>query len=85
MVGLTLGYGIYLCDNYRIERLIRHECRHVHQYEQAGSIDEFLPEYLQQIAAFGYNNAPYESDATKHESVDVSSSPGLVDTFKCAR
>jgi hypothetical protein len=71
MVGLTLGYGIYLCGDYRIERLIRHECRHVYQFEQAGSIDAFLPVYLQQIAAFGYDHAPYEIDATKHEVIDA--------------
>lgn len=71
MVGLTLGHGIYLCGEYRIERLIRHECRHVHQYEQAGSIERFMSVYLQQIAEFGYDHAPYEIDATNHEIIDA--------------
>jgi hypothetical protein len=70
MVGLTLGYGIYLCDGYFSDRLVSHECRHVYQYECAGSIGEFLPQYLQQIAEFGYENAPYEVDARNHE-IDV--------------
>ena len=67
MVGLTLGYGIYICHGQNSARLISHECRHVYQYEQAGSIAEYLPQYLQQIVSFGYTNAPYEVDARAHE------------------
>lgn len=67
MAGLTLGYGIYICHGQDSIRLISHECRHVHQYEQAGSIATFLPIYLQQIATVGYPNAPYEIDARAHE------------------
>lgn len=67
MVGLTLGHGIYICDGHFSNRLISHECRHVHQYEQAGSIRAFLPLYLQQIAEYGYEGAPYEVDARDHE------------------
>ena len=67
MIGLTLGYGIYLCDGHVSNRLLSHECRHVHQYEQAGSIKNFLPQYLQQIATFRYENAPHEIDAREHE------------------
>lgn len=53
MIGLTLGYGIYLCNGHYSARLLSHECRHVHQYEQAGSVALYLPEYLQQVATFG--------------------------------
>jgi hypothetical protein len=67
MVGLTLGHGIYVCDGHFSNRLISHECRHVHQYEEAGSIRAFLPLYLQQIAEYGYEGAPYEVDARDHE------------------
>lgn len=67
MVGLTLGYGIYFCDGYKTDRLLCHECRHVHQYEQAGSIVQYLPLYLQEIADYGYDKAPYEVDARAHE------------------
>ncbi|MEL7538666.1 MAG: hypothetical protein AAFZ58_14950 [Pseudomonadota bacterium] len=66
-IGLTLGYGIYVCDGHRSTRLISHECRHVYQYEMAGSIGDFLPVYLQQIVDFGYVDAPYEIDARQHE------------------
>ena len=71
MIGLTLGYGIYVCDGYVTNRLISHECRHVHQYEIAGSIRDFLPKYLQQIARFGYHAAPFEMDASAHEIDDA--------------
>ena len=67
MVGLTLGYGIYLCIGHGNVRLLSHECRHVHQYELAGSIAAFIPKYLQQVAEFGYTGAPYEVDARAHE------------------
>lgn len=67
MVGLTLGYGIYICHGYGTVRLLSHEFRHVYQYEQAGSIAAFLPIYLQQIVTVGYNNAPLETDARAHE------------------
>ncbi len=67
MIGITFGYGIYVCDGHVTNRLISHECRHVYQYEQAGSIDAFLPAYLQQIAAVGYHDAPFEIDARQHE------------------
>ena len=67
MIGLTLGYGIYVCDGCIDNRLISHECRHVYQYEAAGSIEKFLPLYLRQIAVHGYQNAPFEVDARNHE------------------
>ncbi len=67
VVGLTLGYGIYLCNGHFTPRLLSHECRHVFQYECAGSIAAFLPVYLQQIVDLGYANAPLEIDARAHE------------------
>jgi hypothetical protein len=51
MIGLTLFYGIFICRRAQSSRnLLAHECRHVHQYEQRGSIAAFLPEYLMQSA-----------------------------------
>ena len=38
-----------------------------HQYEEAGSIADFLPVYLKQIVEFGYDSAPLEVDARAHE------------------
>lgn len=67
MVGLTLGYAILIADGHATRRLLTHEFRHVHQYEQAGSIANFLPGYLGQIATFGYVDAPFEVDARNHE------------------
>ena len=67
IVGLTLGYGVIICDGHLDGRLISHECRHVYQYETAGSIDKFLPIYLEQIAIYGYKDAPFEIDAREHE------------------
>ncbi|MGH2508743.1 MAG: hypothetical protein ACRDHZ_15260 [Ktedonobacteraceae bacterium] len=69
MVGLTLGYGIYICRGHAKIRLLAHECRHVYQYEQAGSIAAFLPVYLNQIVEYGYDRAPFEIDARALEAV----------------
>jgi hypothetical protein len=67
MVGLTLGYGIYICRGHESIDLLAHECRHVYQYERTGSIGSFLPLYLQQIVTLGYKDAPLEVDARAHE------------------
>jgi hypothetical protein len=67
MVGLTLGYAIYIVQGNASSRLIAHECRHVYQYETAGSIAAFLPIYLRQIVEYGYELAPLEVDARTHE------------------
>ncbi|OGI74664.1 hypothetical protein A2740_02385 [Candidatus Nomurabacteria bacterium RIFCSPHIGHO2_01_FULL_43_16] len=65
--GLTLGYGIYIMEEYKSARLVSHELRHVFQFEQTGSLSIFLQKYLQQLISFGYDNAPFEIDARKHE------------------
>ncbi|RAS15466.1 hypothetical protein [Paraburkholderia bryophila] len=65
--GLTLGYAIFIVHGHLTRRLLTHECRHVHQYEIAGSIAAFLPAYLGQIATVGYDAAPFEVDARQHE------------------
>lgn len=71
MVGLTLGHAIFIrrgTRNHREHRrLLSHELRHVHQYEQHGSIAAFLRVYLTQIVEHGYANAPLEADARAHE------------------
>jgi Domain of unknown function (DUF4157) len=67
MAGLTLGHTIFIRDGQYSFRLLSHELRHVAQYEAAGSIDAFLPQYLAQIVEFGYDAAPYEVDARSHE------------------
>lgn len=67
LAGLTLGYGVYIVRGRETRQLISHECRHVHQYEQAGSVATFVPRYLAQILSLGYERAPYELDAYAHE------------------
>ena len=67
MVGLTLDHSIFIVRGHLSPRLLSHECRHVYQYETAGSIAAFLPVYLQQIATVGYQEAPLERDARAHE------------------
>ena len=65
-IGMTLFYGIFVCHHANESRnLIAHECRHVRQYEQKGSIAAFLKEYLSQIVTGGYANTFFELDATR--------------------
>jgi len=71
MVGLTLGYAVFVCRGHKTRRLLSHELRHVHQYEQNGSIAGFLPLYLKQVIEAGYHNAPFEADARAHELPDA--------------
>jgi hypothetical protein len=65
--GITFGHAIYIRHGQATNRLISHELRHVHQYEAAGSIAAFLGTYLEQIAIVGYERAPLELDAQRHE------------------
>jgi hypothetical protein len=62
-IGLTLGYSIFVGPDALTESLLAHECRHVYQFEQAGSLAAFITTYLEQIAMHGYRNAPMELDA----------------------
>jgi hypothetical protein len=66
-IGLTLGYAVLIVAGHATTRLLSHEFRHVHQYEDAGSIEAFLPVYLRQIVELGYADAPLERDARAHE------------------
>ena len=67
IIGLTLGYSIFILRGHASLRIVSHECRHVHQYERYGSIGDFLSSYLAQIIDHGYRDAPLEIDARKHE------------------
>ena len=61
--GLTAGYGVFVrLDCARNLRLLAHEFVHVAQYERLGT-QGFLQEYIQQIAAHGYLDAPFELEA----------------------
>lgn len=63
--GVTLGDAIFLCGSSHSDMLIAHECRHVAQFERAGSLWAFLRRYLVQVAAVGYADAAYECDARR--------------------
>ena len=65
--GLTLGHAIFILQGKSDKRLLSHELRHVHQYENSGSIAGFLPLYLRQIIDCGYRDAAFEQDARQHE------------------
>ena len=67
-VGLTLGYAVYMVDGYADDRLLRHECRHVHQVERAGSVAAFIDRYFREYAKWGYWAMPLERDARDHGS-----------------
>lgn len=67
MTGLTLGHSILIVRGHMEPWLLSHECRHVHQYENYGSIAAFLAVYLRQIVEVGYLSAPLEKDARNHE------------------
>ena len=68
MIGLTLGYAVFVRRGHEVStRLLSHEFRHVYQYETLGSIAQFLPIYLHQIAQVGYREAPFEIDARANE------------------
>jgi len=73
MIGLTLGHAILICHGHISRRVLSHECRHVAQYEEAGSIASFLPVYLASIVqpGVGYSNSPFERDAAAHELPDT--------------
>ncbi len=68
MIGLTIGHGILIKENQLTNRLLSHECRHVHQYERYGSIDNFLSEYIKQIIRYGYLRSPLEVEARFYET-----------------
>ena len=68
MVGITLGNVVFVRSGHETDvRLLSHEFRHVAQYESSGGIAGFLEVHLRHLAAFGYEDAPFEIDARAHE------------------
>ena len=67
-LGMTLGYAVVVVRGYEGNvRLLSHEFRHVAQYEACGGIAPFLTMHLADLAAFGYEESPFEVDARAHE------------------
>jgi hypothetical protein len=61
--GLSAVHGVIVrLDCTKNLRLLAHEFVHVAQYERLGR-EGFLQEYIQQIAAHGYLDAPFELEA----------------------
>jgi hypothetical protein len=66
--GMTLGYAVLIKRGAEGDlRLLRHELRHVAQYEQAGGIAPFLAAHIPDLMRNGYRDSPYERDARAHE------------------
>lgn len=66
--GMALGYAVLICHSALGDRrILRHELRHVAQFEQSGDLGRFLDLYLGQIVEHGYLEAPFEVDARQHE------------------
>ncbi len=65
--GLTLGYSILVRRGRLSRRLLSHECRHVAQFEAAGSLSAFLTQYLEEVVEVGYEECSFEADARAHE------------------
>lgn len=65
--GLALGHSIMMRRGKECGRLLAHEFRHVHQYENAGSIAAFLEVFLEQVVDHGHDEAPLEIDARAYE------------------
>jgi hypothetical protein len=65
--GMTLGYAVLIRRGAeRDPQLLRHELRHVAQYEEAGGIGPFLARHIPDLMRFGYRDSPYERDARAH-------------------
>lgn len=75
-IGRAIGYGVEILhnqnlDNHPPDSLYRHEFRHVHQFEKAGSVEQFITEYLLAAFEYGYENSPFEKDARAYETGSV--------------
>jgi hypothetical protein len=66
--GMTLGYAVLVKRGAEKDaRLLRHELRHVAQYERAGGISPFLAAHIPDLMRYGYRDSPFERDARAHE------------------
>lgn len=65
----TMGYGIEVVVGFETRRLLRHEFRHVYQFEQAGSLELFINAYIESVLTYGYHDSAFEQDARAHEDL----------------
>ncbi len=66
--GRTVGYGIEIVHGQANRALLRHEFRHVYQFESAGSRERFVTDYIKSVLKDGYFDSVYEQDARAFES-----------------
>ena len=66
--GMTLGYAVLIKRGAEKDtQLLRHELRHVAQYEEQGGIRPFLAKHIPDLMRHGYRDSPFERDARAHE------------------
>jgi len=66
--GMTLGYAVLIKRGAGNDtQLLRHELRHVAQYEREGGIRPFLARHIPDLMRHGYRDSPFERDARAHE------------------
>ncbi len=76
--GRAIGYGVEVVHSgTHSERLLRHEFRHVYQYESNGGVEVFLEMYLRSVIEHGYLQSPWEQDARRYEHV-AANDPGFL-------
>lgn len=69
-IGRTVRYGIEIKQGADSRWLLRHEFRHVYQFESADSFDAFILSYIKSFIDDGYVNSVYEQDARAFEKVE---------------
>jgi len=69
-IGRAIGYGVEIVNGQISRRLLRHEFRHVYQFEQAGSVQQFMNSHIQSVIANGYYDSDFEKDARAFEAPD---------------
>ncbi|MCK0068518.1 hypothetical protein MF542_03540 [Kordiimonas sp. 5E331] len=61
----VFGYSIYAREGYKLDRpKLAHELVHVLQIERS-SLDQVIVQHIQDVARYGYRNAPLEVEAFK--------------------
>ncbi|MBO9617447.1 MAG: DUF4157 domain-containing protein [Niabella sp.] len=70
-IAMVIGHTIHLYGATRAEfltdeRWLRHELKHIEQYERYGLLG-FLFRYILQTARYGYHNCPLEREARAAE------------------
>jgi len=57
VAGRAIGYSVEIAEGAESRPLLRHEFRHIYQFEQAGSLANFVEVYVKSLLADGYARA----------------------------